>query len=150
MPDPAYGCASDVQDKVDEYFDSKGPEEPVSWPGLAVYLGMGKSTLYAYESGNCDYPDQEDMNFSEVFEKARLRIEEWMINAGMQDSPASMAKFVLERQYKGYKNQEIVPAGITAGGDVHLHIEFVGKEHQEHEVLGDVIDGVEFVSTTTT
>lgn len=64
--------------------------------GLAVYLGVGKSTLYEYAEGKYDMDDEDDtQRYSDILSRARDRIEAITLSAatnGDTDSRVALAR----------------------------------------------------------
>ncbi len=69
----AYATEKEMWDKIKEYFDVwELANRPITVVGMALWLNITKSTLFLYERGDYDTPNEQ---FSNTVKKAKMYIE---------------------------------------------------------------------------
>lgn len=107
-----------AQDYADFGYEEQGDIVP-SVAGLAVYLGIGRSTIY----------DNKD-EFSDTLEQIQLKQEQKLINGGLIGSfNATIVKLMLSNH--GYSDKQVID-NTSSDGSMSLgniKVEFIGNEN---------------------
>ena len=108
--------AAAVARGVDAYFahlERKNREQPErirypTWPGLCCFLGVGRDTLARWvQNEDGQYP-----GYAEVLQRAAMRLQDALEQAGMSDpKKAGFLVFLLkQKQYGGYTDKPAADA----------------------------------------
>lgn len=107
-----------AQDYADFGYEEQGDAVP-SVAGLAVYLGVGRSTIYDNKSA-----------FSDILEQIAQKQEQKLINGGLLGGfNATIVKMMLTKH--GYSDKQVVDntssdGSMSPGG---IKIEFIGNDN---------------------
>lgn len=107
-----------AQDYADFGYEEQGDAVP-SVAGLAVYLGVGRSTIYDNKSA-----------FSDILEQIAQKQEQKLINGGLLGGfNATIVKMMLTKH--GYSDKQVVDNTSSDGSmsPSSIKIEFIGNDN---------------------
>lgn len=106
------------REKVFEYLNSE--EEPKTFIGLAVFLGITKSQLLEIRSGECDTPEH---NFSGVVKKADTLFEKYAESMLFNKNVSQSGIMFYLKSIYGWKEGE-----VKEKEEIKVNISVIEKE----------------------
>lgn len=98
MPERKYKTAKDLEDKIEEYFNTPVDTGFHSYPGMLLYLDISEDTEMRLRLSK----DRKDKDFADVLKKAAARRQEELSRIGLEDRNKSVfAMFLLKQATNG-------------------------------------------------
>lgn len=103
---PKYKTAEELENKIDEYFDSHNSKENIpKWPGMLNYLRVSDDTLLNYRTKETYIKN----GYAEVIKRAERRFSEKLMQLAV-DNPnlQSLCIFLLKQPHNGgYTDKQV-------------------------------------------
>ena len=98
MPERKYKTAKDLENKIDEYFNTPVESGFHSYPGMLLFLDISEDTEMRLRLSK----DSKDKDFADVLKKAAARRQEELSRIGLEDRNKSVfAMFLLKQATNG-------------------------------------------------
>ena len=98
MPERKYKTAKDLENKIEEYFNTPVDTGFHSYPGMLLFLDISEDTEMRLRLSK----DRKDKDFADVLKKAAARRQEELSRIGLEDRNKSVfAMFLLKQATNG-------------------------------------------------
>ena len=98
MPERKYKTAKELEDKIEEYFNTPVDTGFHSYPGMLLFLDISEDTEMRLRLSK----DSKDKGFADVLKKAAARRQEELSRIGLEDRNKSVfAMFLLKQATNG-------------------------------------------------
>ena len=98
MPERKYKTAKDLENKIEEYFNTPVESGFHSYPGMLLFLDISEDTEMRLRLSK----DSKDKDFADVLKKAAARRQEELSRIGLEDRNKSVfAMFLLKQATNG-------------------------------------------------
>lgn len=98
MPERKYKTAKDLENKIEEYFNTPVESGFHSYPGMLLFLDISEDTEMRLRLSK----DRKDKDFADVLKKAAARRQEELSRIGLEDRNKSVfAMFLLKQATNG-------------------------------------------------
>lgn len=98
MPERKYKTAKELENKIEEYFNTPVESGFHSYPGMLLFLDISEDTEMRLRLSK----DRKDKDFADVLKKAAARRQEELSRIGLEDRNKSVfAMFLLKQATNG-------------------------------------------------